>query len=157
MNINKILLFLILLISAPTLLYAQGEDHNARIEQRIKEVQEFKMKYLAQEMELSEVQKKKFFELYEEMSRDKRECYKEAMQLKHRLKHDKDATEEDYKLASDAMNKANDEWAVKEKQYDEKFADFLTPKQIYKMKEAENNYRAKYEGMKHNRSKERKR
>lgn len=130
------------------------EDDPLKRERMMKEVQEFKMKYLAQEMELSELQKKKFFELYEEMNESKKECYQEAVVMDRRLKEDKGASDENYQQVRNAFNEANAKWAEIEKQYDDKFAEFLSQKQIYKMKEAESNFRAKFDEMKHNRKKD---
>lgn len=131
-----------------------SQENEQKIEKRIREVQDYKMKFLAQQMSLSELQKKKFFEVYEEMSESKRECYKDAMGLERKLKHSKDATEADYQQATEAMNKANSEWAEKEKQYNEKLSEFLSQKQIYQMREAENQFRTKFEEMKHARKRD---
>lgn len=149
---KKFLLLITLLISAFGLISADDENP-AKKEKMFREVQEFKMRYLAQEMDLNEVQKKKFFELYEEMNESKKECYQEALVLNRRLKEDKNATEEDYQQGRNAMNEANAKWAEIEKQYDDKFAEFLSQKQLYQMKEAETNFRTKFEEMKVNRRK----
>lgn len=130
------------------------EPNAAKVEKRMKEVQDYKMKFLAQEMELSEVQKKKFFEVYEDMQARKHECYKEAMKMDREIKHNHEATEADYQQVTLAFNKANAEWAEYEKQYNEKFSEFLSQKQIYKMREAENTFRMKFEEMKHNRKRD---
>ena len=150
---RKLLLLISLALFAIGAAFAQKDDALKR-EKMFREVQEFKMKYLAQEMDLSESQKAKFYELYEEMSQSKRECYKEYWVLNRRVKHEKNATEADYQNVTQAFDKANAEWALTGKQYNEKFAEFLTPKQIYKMKEAENDFRSKFEEMKQNRKKE---
>ena len=150
---RKLSLIIVLLFTAFSLAFAHDDDH-VKKEKMMKDVQEFKMKYLAQEMELSEVQKKKFFEVYEEMGESKKECYQEAVVMDRRLKRNPNATEEDYQQVRNAFNQANANWAEIEKEYDEKFSEFLSQKQIYKMKEAENSFRAKFEEMKHNRKKE---
>lgn len=150
---RKLLLFTILILSGVCFSFAQ-EESNGRREKMVREVQEFKMKYLAQEMDLSEQQKKRFFELYEEMSLKKQECYKEALQLDRELKNEKDASEEDYEQVTSAYNKANAQWSEEEKVYNEQFADFLSQKQIYKMREAENNFRVKLDEMRHSRRKD---
>lgn len=144
---------LLLLLMGIGIAFAQGDD-KAKVAKRMKEVQEYKMKYIAQELELSEVQKKKFFELYDEMCASKKQCYDEAMHLERKIKHDPQATEADYQKVTEALNKANTEWAETEKTYNEKFAEFLSQKQIYKMREAENNFRAKFEELKHNRKRD---
>ena len=152
---KKFLLFLLLSVVGMGFAFAQ-KDKEAKVEQRMKEVIEYKMKYLAQEMELSEVQKKKFFEVYPEMSQAQMQCYKSARELERKIKHDKNATEKDYQLVTEALNKANAEWAETEKKYNERYSEFLTQKQMYKMREAETSFRAKWEEMKHNRKKEQK-
>ena len=150
---KKFTLIFLLLMSVVTMAFSQEESPLKR-EKMMREVQEYKMKYLAQEMELSELQKKKFFEVYEEMNQSKKECYQEAVVMDRRLKHNKNASEEEYQQVRNAFNKANANWAEIEKEYDDKFSEFLTQKQIYKMKEAESSFRAKFEEMKHNRKKD---
>ena len=152
---RKISLLIIMLLTCFSFSFSQERDPGKR-ERMFKEVQEFKMKYLAQEMELSELQKKKFFEVYEEMQESKKECYQEAVVMDHRLKEEKDPTEEDYQQVRNAFNQANAKWSEIESSYDEKFSEFLTQKQIYKMREAENSFRAKFEEMKHSRRKDHK-
>lgn len=151
---KKIILLIAVLISGISFSFAQDEEPGRR-DKMFREVQEFKMKYLAQEMDLSDVQKKKFFELYEEMTKSRQECYKDAISLDRKLKSaPEEAKEEEYEQVTEAFSKANSEWSVIENQYNEKFAEFLTPKQIYKMREAENNFRAKLDEMRHSRKKD---
>lgn len=126
---------------------------DAEKEKMWKEMQEFKMKFLAQEIDLKEDQKKEFFELYDEMSSKRAQCYKNARDLERKLKKNKDASEQEYQDATEAMKKAAAESAEIEKVYDEKFSTFLTPKQIYKLKEAEQEFRKKMEEMKHKKDK----
>ena len=149
---KKIFLIFAFLLTVTFGVLAQDEDP-VRKERMFREVQEFKMKYIAQEMDLSEVQKKKFYELSEEMNDSKKECYQEAVVMDRKLKKDKNAGDEEYQQVRNAFNQANAKWAEIEKQYDDKFSEFLTQKQIYKMKEAEGSFRAKFEEMKHNRKK----
>lgn len=150
---KKIFLFIILLTASFHFLFAQDEDWTKR-ERMFREVQEYKMKYLAQEMELTELQKKKFFELYEDMTRSKQECYQGAIEMDRNLKKDKNASEEDYQKVTEAFNQANAEVAEIDKQYNEKFAEFLTQKQIYKMKEAEMEFKRKLGEMRQKRKKD---
>lgn len=149
---KKLCLIIMLMITAFSICFGQEEDPVKR-EKMFREVQEFKMKYLAQEMELSELQKKKFFELYEDMMESKKECYHDAMVKDRRLKEEKDPSEADYQEVRNAFNEANAKWAEEEKEYEEQLGEFLSQKQIYKMKEAEGNFRSKFEEMKHNRRK----
>ena len=150
---KKIVLLMLLFISGSVMMFAH-EDDSVKKEKMYREVLEFKMKYMAQEMQLSESQKEKFFDLYEEMSEEKRECYEGAIKLDRKIKHEKNANDQEYQKVTEAFNKANQKWAEEEKEYNEKFAEFLTPKQMYKMKEAEQSFRSKLDEMRHNRKKE---
>lgn len=128
-----------------------AQDSGKRSKEEIfREVQEFKIKFLAQEMDLKEDQQERFVKLYSEMNQKRFACMKEARSLKKKLKKNPDATEEDYQKVTDSMNKAKAEAASIEKEYDEKFAEFLSQKQIFKMKSAENEFRQKMEEMRHN-------
>lgn len=157
---RKLLLFLFLILGVSVSVCAQGPgpDHGKKDRDKMmKEVREFKIKYIAQEIELQDNQKEQFVALYNEMS-DKRDgVMREAFKLERKVKRDSNATEADYKAAADAMNKARAEDAAIEKEYDEKFAKFLTSKQIYKMKSAEEEFRRKMEEMRHNKKKRDKR
>lgn len=153
---KKLFLFFILLFTGLGFMNAE-EDDMAKREQMYREVQDFKMRYLAKEMDLTEAQRGKFFELYEEMTQNKRECYKAAREMDRKLRKDKNATDADYQRVTMAYNQASAEWNQIEVKYNEKFAEFLTPKQIYKMREAENEFRSKLEEMRHGRKKDHKR
>ena len=118
-------------------------------EQIFKEIQEFKLKYLAQEMDLRDDQQQKFFDLYNEMSAKRFAAMREARRLEKKVKKNKDATEDDYKTVTEAINKAKAEDASIEKEYDAKFSVFLSQKQIFKMKSAEESFRKKMEEMRH--------
>lgn len=136
---------------------AQERTHSdndaAKREKMLREVRDFKVKYLAQEMELTDDQKQKFIELYEEISEKKDACYRPAREMERNLKREEDASEADYQQVTEAMNKANAEFAEIEKIYNEKFSEFLSQKQIYKMKEAENSFRSKLEEMRQSKKK----
>ena len=153
LQLRKFGLMMLMIFMSAGLLSAQDNNPEKK-EKMFREVREFKMKYLAQEMELSEVQKKKFFELYEEMSDSRRKCYHDAVKMDRELKKDPQASEAEYQKVTDAFAQANAEWAVEEKQYNEKLAEFLTQKQIYKMREAERNYQERVAEMKHSRRKD---
>lgn len=134
--------------------FAQGKDHDK--EKMVKEVYEFKLKFLAQEMELKEDQQQKFFDIYNEMNEKRRAAYKDFYTLKKKLKDNPNASDEDYKRLREAEQKANEQSALIEKEYDKKFGEFLSEKQMYKMKEGENKFRNKIQEMKHNKKKHKK-
>lgn len=141
-------IILILLLALCGIVAADAQRHEGRNHDKMmKELQEFKLKFLAQEMDLQDDQKEKFVELYNEMSEKRIACMKEAWKLRRQVKHDKDATEADYEAAAEAMKKAKAEDSEIEKSYDDKFAQFLTSKQMFKMKAAEEEFRKKMEEM----------
>lgn len=108
-----------------------------------KEFREYKMKFLAQEMELKDDNRKRFFELYDELSNERFELRSEMHTINAKIKENK-ATEADYTR----LNKLKEQEGDLEKKYDAKFASFLSSKEIFKMKEAENVFRKKLHDMK---------
>lgn len=134
---KKIIYMLIMTLLACILPgYAQDKPKKSRAEMH-KEMVEFKTKYIAQEMELTDEQKEKFAPLYEQMDRERWQLFRETRALEKKLKNDKTATDADYEAAVKAVNEAKEKGAEIEKNYNEKFKKFLSAKQLYKMKEAE--------------------
>ena len=134
---KKIVYILIMTLLAGVLPgYAQDKPKKSRAEMH-KEMVEFKTKYIAQEMELTGEQKEKFAPLYEQMDRERWQLFRETRALEKKLKNDKTATDADYESVVKALNQAKEKGAEIEKNYNEKFQKFLTAKQMYKMKEAE--------------------
>lgn len=115
-----------------------------------KEIQEYKLKFLAQEMELKKDQQQKFFDLYTEMSEKKKALFDGIRQAEEELKNKKDPTEKDYEEASRRITEAKEKDAKIEKEYDAKFSKFLTKQQIYQMKSGEEKFRLKMHKMRHN-------
>lgn len=114
-----------------------------------KEMQEFKIKFLSQEMELKDSQIKQFSEVYMKMSEEKGALFRETRKLERKLKSNKEATDEDYAAMSKQLTEVKERDAAIDKKYDAQFADFLTPKQIFKMKAAEEKFREKMHQMRH--------
>ena len=145
---KKSCLLLFFLVSFTFQVFSQIHHEDGKRDKMFREVREWKMRYLAQEMSLNEEQKDKFFELYDEMSKKKDECFKEVRNLERKMKKEGDnCPEEDYQKLTEARNKANLENAEIEAAYDEKFAEFLSSKQIYEMKEGEKKFREKLDQM----------
>lgn len=143
---NRFLLLLWIALSCIAGANAQSSEKKSRGEMR-KEIAEFKMKYLAQEMDLKDNQIEQFKELYSKMNLEKRKAFATAMKLERKLRTDKDATEADYEAAAKAMDEAKIMDHDIDKKYDTQFAKFLTAKQRFKMKKAEEDFRKKMEQM----------
>ena len=112
-----------------------GSDKSARA----KEFLEFKIKYLSDEMGLTGEERQKFVNLYTQYGNEKRVLWKKAHDLEKKIKEKKNATEAEYEEWSKAKAKIDE----LEASYDKKFSNFLTSKQIYKMKSAEEQFKQK--------------
>lgn len=144
---RKTMLLMALLVCVAIPVAAQHKCKDKEAMRR--EVREFKMKFLAQEMDLKEDQQKQFFEVYTQMSEEKTRTVSEARRLEKKLAASKDASEAEYEAVSKAITEAKEKDAEIEKRYDGKFAQFLTPKQIFRMKAAEEKFRDKIHEMRH--------
>lgn len=139
-KILSLLLILLTIVVAPA---QNKKGHHSFNTKMAKEVRDFKIKFLAQEMDLDESQATKFAELYTNMCDEKRAVFKEVRSLQKKIKDNKAATDRDYEIVSQAITNAKLKDAEIDKKYDEKFATFLSKKQIFKMKEAEEQFRKK--------------
>ena len=140
---KKLYLYLLLIFFTVLPAVAHDHGHGPLTPEKHKEFREYKMKYLAQEMGLKDDTRNKFFEVYNQLS-DERHAIRSQMHTLHHKIKDKTATEEDYST----MNRLRDQDNEIEKKYDAKFSTFLSGKEIFKMKEAENTFRKKLHEMK---------
>lgn len=136
---GKILIVLMALIMAvPS--FAQKNQDGKNKEERRKEMMEFKLKFLADEIELKEEQKKEFNAIYTQMEQERRVVFKKMKNAEKLIKENKNASESDYEKATNDIAAAKTEMSQIEKKYDQKLAAFLTKKQMYKLKEAETKF-----------------
>lgn len=143
---KKYLLILLMIFGCCVSVFAQNQTQQPKKDME-KELLEFKLKFLAQEINLQEKQQQKFFDLYSRMWEEKHSLFKEAVALQKKVKENKNATDSDYEAANAAMVKAHEKDAAIEKKYDEQFATFLSSKQIFQMKNAEDKFRQKLHEM----------
>ena len=104
-----------------------------------KDMREFKLRFLAQEMELRDDQQ------------EKEALMKRTCQAVEKIEKLDSPTEADYKAGSEALLRAREQEVAIDRKYDEKFRTFLSAKQIFKMKEAERKFRDKLNEMRHKR------
>lgn len=145
---KKILLIILAMTLGIGTLCAQEKSKKSREEMR-KEFREFKIKFIAQEIDLKEDQQKQFAELYDQMSNERMKIFEQTRRLERKVKKESNATEEDYASVSRAITEAKEMDAAIEKKYDAKFSTFLSSKQIFKMKAAEEKFRKKMSEMRH--------
>ncbi|MDE5773712.1 MAG: hypothetical protein K2H86_04570 [Muribaculaceae bacterium] len=144
---KKYLLLLLLMVAGSAAVSAQcrkGPDPKMW-----KEIQEFKLKFLSQEMDLSKDQEQKFFDLYNEMSEKKKAIFDEMRTVQNSLDKNKNADDKDYEEASKKLDALRDKDVALNKEYDKKFEKILTKRQIYKMKAAEDKFRHKMQQMRY--------
>lgn len=150
MKIIKLLLVASLIVASSLSSFAQKKGDGSRNEDWRKEMLDFKIKFLSNEMELRKEQQKDFSTIYTKMMEEKNAAMMNAKKAAAQLKKLKSPTDEDYKSVSDAIRKAREEDASIENKFDEKFSTFLSQKQIFKMKEGERKFRDKLMKMRHN-------
>lgn len=131
---QKLLLIILAIVFAVP---AFAQKDSKKCEARLQEMQEFRMKFLADEIDLRDNQKKQFFEVYNQMTAERRAAFRKLKKAEKSIADNKDASEADYDRATKEMAEAKAEMVKIEQKYDEKFATFLTKKQLYKLKEAE--------------------
>lgn len=139
MKKHTLLILILLLGFIPS--FAQKNDKDK--EARKKEMLEFKLNFLAEEMQLRDDQKKQFNEVYTMMENERRAVFGRLKAAEKKIKENKAASEADYERANKEIADAKNQMAAIETKYDAKFAKFLTKKQIYKMKEAEEKFMKK--------------
>lgn len=143
-------MLLCVLCTVPAFSQNKSKHHKPHDEMR-KEVLEFKLKFLAQEMELREDQQKEFVTLYSQMDDEKQKLFRHTRDLERKIDKASAASDEEYEAVSRGLIEAKEKDAAIERKYDEKFAKFLTPKQRFKMKAAEEKFRRKMHDMRRKR------
>lgn len=113
-----------------------------------KEIQDYKINFLAQEMELQKDQEKRFKDLYTEMEGKKRAIFDEIRSIQESLDK-KDATEKEYEAATKKIDDLHAKDMALNKEYEKKFKSFLSARQIYKMKSGEDKFRQRMQQMRY--------
>lgn len=138
-----IILLLAVLLSTPA--YADRHGDGWR-----KEMRDFKLRFLAQEMDLRQDQQKQFITTYNQMTEETQAVMQQTRNVMQRVEKMSNPTDADYEAACDALLKAHEQDLSIEKKYEERFKTFLSPKQIYLMKEAERKFRDRLREMRRN-------
>ena len=151
-----LILALLAILTFTSPLAAQNKNLGKDRAEMKREIQEFKLKFLAQEMDLEESKQKQFFDLYTQLEEERQKVIRDTQALEKKLKNVEDATDAEYEAVSKAITSAKEKEAEIEKRYDEKFSQFLSPRQIFKMKSAEQKFRDKMREMRRNKCKSKK-
>lgn len=152
---KKILLTIMIISLCVVAGFAQGKG-DGRNKEWHKEMQEFKYKYLIQEIDLNEEDQKAFVEIYSQYDEAKHKLHKNVMVGCKALKAKENATDEEYGAMAEALT----EYSLKEgkidKEYFDKFKTILSKKQLFKLKMAERKFQKelmKMRGKKENQKK----
>lgn len=142
---RTLLILLTLLISVVPAM-ADNKEPSA---DKLKELREFKIKYLIQEMELPTDKQAEFTKLYTQYESERISLFKELHQRAKSVKNNANATDTDYSLAAEAIATARTREGELEAKYFQKFKAMLTPKQLYQLKRSEQKFERKLGEMKH--------
>lgn len=147
------LLLLLIAFIAPQSVSARKKScDNKNHSEMMRELQEFKIKYIIQEAEITKEQQTEFIKIYTEMNNAKMAVFKEYHAHHKALKDKSNPTDEEYNAVSEEMAGAKSAEGAIEKTYYLKFKQLLTPKQLYKMKEAEMGFNRKMMHMRKNKN-----
>lgn len=138
--------------TAPADAQKNGDNGKKRAEM-MKELQEFKIKYLIQEAGITPEQQPEFIKLYTEMDNAKLNMFKARRESRKALSKNPSPTDEDYNRVSEEMADAKNAEGAIDKSYYLQFKKLLSPKQLYKMKDAEARFNHKMMHMRKNRDK----
>ena len=136
-----VILFIAVVLAIPT--YAQNKKIKGNKEEWKKELQDFKYKYLAQEVELSDEQMTNFFELYAKLESERKQAHKDCKAITKAVKEDGEHSEAEYERAVEAVLNLPIITGQIEKKYYEQFKTFLSYKQLYLLKTAERKFNKK--------------
>lgn len=132
---KKILSILILALSLFIPLTAIAQDNKPDCKSARKEYWEKfrqdKHDYFAKVMELTDEQAQKFFPLFDEMEKKKFSASREVHREAHALMKNENATDEQYKAAADRANALSRTMAEIDAEYYAKFAQILSPRQLF--------------------------
>lgn len=152
---KQILLSFILIFSSfvlPLSVDAQRKSDQNRSEW-LKEMRQYKNDFIAKKLALTDEQKEKFIPLYNSMDNDIRKVQKETEQLYHQTRKNEKASELEYEKAAEAVYELKGRENEIEMKYFNDFKKILTPKQLFKLKDAERDFTRQL--MKHHREKKR--
>lgn len=144
---TRLILPLLMLLAAVLPAAAQSKGACKDKAEMHREFRDFKIKYIAQEIDLPADKFKEFSEIYEQMELEKHKVFSQTRKLEKSVKKNPASTDEDYARLNEAMVNAKAKDAEISKRYEEKFAKLLTPKQRYKLKDAEESFRKKMHEM----------
>ena len=129
---------------------AQGKEPT---DEMLKELQEFKIKYLIQEMDLPADKQAEFTKIYAQYDNERSALFRELMQRHRSIRHNHNPTDTEYMVAAETMASGKAREGGLEQKYFNKLKTLLSSKQLYQMKCAEKKFEHKLGEMHRKKSK----
>lgn len=137
---KKLILIALMMVAAATAAPSAEAQGKASREQWMTEMRQYKRNYLAKELELTKEQQNKFFPLYETMEDECAALDEDTRQMERRISQAADASDLEYEKATEAMYDTKVKQAEIEREYAAKFKEVLTPKQLFRLKDADRKF-----------------
>lgn len=135
---STLISFLIAIILAPCALSAQSTA--AQRARWMEQIRKTKFEFFTKEVNLSKEQQNQLFPLYEEMEKTIYKMNSEAEALMKKTAADANASETEFEAAATAMAKTTLQQGEIELDYFNKFSKFLSKKQLFRLKQAEEKF-----------------
>lgn len=114
----------------------KGKDGN----EHIKRFKEFRRDFLTKKVQMTQEEADKFFPLYDELGDKKFKLQAEVGEKMRKVWDEDNASDADYNAVLDALEEIPVKEAALEKEYGQKFRKILSPKKMFRLKMAENEF-----------------
>lgn len=146
--LSVLILFLLAFSAVSVQAQNQKQDNKKSHSQMRKELQEYKLKFLTDELGLQGGAKSQFAEAFNENFETQSKLFREKRQAKKTLQGKENPTENDYAEFQKVEKNVKAREQEADKQYRAKLDKILTPSQIFKLQQAEDKFRDKMQAMK---------
>lgn len=143
MNRKLILALLLFTVFAWATPYAAAQRQEKRADRTewTKQMRRYRAEFVADKIELTAEQREKFIPLYEEMDAKTSKIEHEARAMERDVrKKGTAATDTEYEKTAEALAELKAKQGAVEKEYFDKYRKILTPKQLFKLNNAEREF-----------------
>lgn len=141
---NRIIISLMLLFALFTLSFTTSAQQRPEPRERkvwMKEMQQYKNDFISKKLQLTDDQKARFIPLYNSMDAEIRKTQDEAEKLYRQTKKKESGVSDlEYEKAAEAAYELKGRENEIEMRYFKQFKTILTPKQLFKLKDAERDF-----------------
>ena len=133
---------ILILLIASIAQFAIADSDKGEREQWFKEMREFKHKFLAKELGLTDQQQEAFFPIYDAMDSECQKFHRETRKLQRDIKKKKDneVTDLEYEKAAEALFELKGRENKIEQKYYPQLKAVITPRQLFLLKGAEDKF-----------------